>query len=149
MADLGHRGLQIAQAALGVPSVTAIRPENLNTPTFLQRDRIAGAVGTELARTERDAVDLERSSLPALEQLDSPHLVYAVPPAVEPHLGFVVPTSIASYPESTLALTEADDAAPARRRPGWKSVTTGVVLVALAVAGGALYRKTSATADTT
>ena len=149
MADLGHRGLQIAHAALGVPSVTAIRPENLITPTFLQRDRIARAVEAELARTERDAVDLEQSTLPALEELDSPHLVYAVAPSVEPDLGFVVPTSIASYPESTLSLTEADDDAPTRRGPGWKFVTAGVVLVALAVAGGVLYGKSTATAAAT
>ena len=37
----------------------------------------------------------------------------------------------------------------ARRGPGWKSVTAGVVLVALAVAGGVLYGKNTATADTT
>ncbi len=139
MAELGHRGLLIAHATLGVSTLSEVRRDNVNAHSYPQRDRIATAIEVALARTEQDAVGLEQLGLPALEELDSPHLVYLEPPSLEPNLDFVRPTSLASYPPSTLAAPVEEGAEPKRAGLGWKSVTAALVLIAAVAVGGVVY----------
>ena len=148
MKELGHRGLQIAHAALGVPEVGTVREVNLRAETFPHRDRIAATVSAESARTSVAAAELETYNLPPLVAIDSPHLVYEVPADREPDLGFVVPTSIASYPESTLLDPEAAGREPVEGKPRrWVAVAVGAALVLAAAVGGVWWGSYQAAAS--
>ena len=59
MAEVGHRGLQIAHAALGVGTIGGVRAENMIAQAFPQRQRIEQAVAEEIGRSENSAKALE------------------------------------------------------------------------------------------
>ena len=54
-AELAHRGLQIAHAALGVATIGHVRAENMIAQPFPHRDRIGRAIAAEELRTDSAA----------------------------------------------------------------------------------------------
>jgi hypothetical protein len=138
LAEIGHRALQIAHAALGVPTVGVVRPENLIHQPFPHRDRIGRAVQQQEARTADASARLEQPSLTPIEAADSPHSVYETPPAVVPDLAFVAPETLAPYADSTLGFEVGSE--PPRR--GRRALLASAVVLAVLVAGAAWYLMT-------
>lgn len=135
LAEIGHRGLQIAHAALGVPTVGAVRAENMISQPFPHRDRVGHSVQAQQTRAEQDLARLEQPVLAPIEAADSPHTVYAAPPAVVPDLAFVAPETLAPYADSTLGFDDIDEDEPPRRGRRALLASAAVAVVLAAAAG--------------
>jgi len=139
-AELAHRGLQIAHAALGIATIGHVRAENMIAQPFPHRDRIGRAIAAEELRTDSAAEALNGCAFPSIDTAESPHAVYATPPIVVPDLAFVNPGTLAPYAESTLALNPADDGVGDETRRGSRAaVVAGALAVLVLVAAATWY----------
>ena len=139
MAQLAHRGLQIAHATLGVATIGRTRAENMIAQPFPHRNRIERAIAAEELRTTVAAEALEACALTPIEAGDSPHIVYATPPAVVPDLAFVVPETLAPYAGSTLALDPADEDSGEPNRRRRNALIAGALAVLVLAAAATWY----------
>lgn len=100
--EMSHRALQVATAALGVPDVPTVRPENLMRPTMPHIERIEAKAGTEIAAQREMATQLGIEHMPALEALPSPHHPFGDPADVAAGTDHFDPRGLPSFPGSTL-----------------------------------------------